>query len=117
MTWGNKPKTEGEREKVGEKKGFPDGASGKEPACQSRGQRRQGFDPWVRNTPWRRAWQPTPVFLPGESHGQRSLVGYSLWGHKESDMTEGDLADERMREETGETWMGGRVVTVQEAKS
>ena len=39
--------------------------------------------------PWRRAWQPTPVFLPGESHGQRSLVrGYSPWGHKESDMTE-----------------------------
>ena len=38
--------------------------------------------------PWRRAWQSTPVFLPGESHGQRSLVGYSLWGHKESDATE-----------------------------
>ena len=37
---------------------------------------------------WRRKWQPTPVFLPGESHGQRSLVGYSPWGHKESDMTE-----------------------------
>ena len=38
--------------------------------------------------PWRRKWQPAPVFLLGESHGQRSLVGYSLWGHKESDMTE-----------------------------
>ena len=38
--------------------------------------------------PWRRAWQPTPVFLPGESHGQRSLAGYSPWGCKESDMTE-----------------------------
>ena len=37
---------------------------------------------------WRRKWQPTPVFLPGESHGQRSLVGYSPWGRKESDMTE-----------------------------
>ena len=37
---------------------------------------------------WRRKWQPTPVFLPGESHGWRSLVGYSPWGHKESDMTE-----------------------------
>ena len=35
------------------------------------------FDPWVRKMPWRREWQPTPVFLPGESHGQRSLVGYS----------------------------------------
>ena len=37
---------------------------------------RQGFDPWVGKVPWRRAWQPTPVFLPGESHGQRSLAGY-----------------------------------------
>ena len=37
---------------------------------------------------WRRVWQPTPVFLPGESHGQRRLMGYSPWGHKESDMTE-----------------------------
>ena len=41
------------------------------------GDRRLGFSPWVRNN-WRRAWQPTPVFLPGESHGQRSLEGYSL---------------------------------------
>ena len=38
--------------------------------------------------PWRRKWQSTPVLLPGKSHGQRSLVGYSLWGHKESDTTE-----------------------------
>ena len=38
--------------------------------------------------PWRRKWQPTPVFSPGESHGQRSLVGYSPWGHKELDRTE-----------------------------
>ena len=49
---------------------------------------RPGFDPWVRKIPWRRKWQPTPVFLPGESHGWRSLVGYSPWGCKESDMTE-----------------------------
>ena len=41
------------------------------------------FDPWV-GIPWRRAWQPTPVFLPGESCGQRSLAGYSPWGHKET---------------------------------
>ena len=41
-----------------------------------------GFDPWVRKIPWRRAWQSTPVFLPGESHGQRSLAGYSPWGRK-----------------------------------
>ena len=39
--------------------------------------KRGGFDPWVGKIPWRRAWQPTPVFLPGESHGQRSLGGYS----------------------------------------
>ena len=41
--------------------------------------RKSGFDPWVRKTPWRRKWQPTPVFLPGEFHAQRSLVGYSPW--------------------------------------
>ena len=50
--------------------------------------RRHGFDPWVGKIPWRRAWQPTAVFLPGESHRQRSLAGYSPWGHKELDMTE-----------------------------
>ena len=50
--------------------------------------REMWLDPWVGKIPWRRAWQPTPVFLPGESHGQRSLVGYSPWGHKELDMHE-----------------------------
>ena len=51
--------------------GFPDGSDGKEEsACQCR---RPGFDPWVRRIPWRRQWLPTPVFLPGESHGQWSL--------------------------------------------
>ena len=50
--------------------------------------RRPGFNPWLGKIPWRREWLPTPVFLPGEFHGQRSLVGYSLWGHKESDRTE-----------------------------
>ena len=50
--------------------------------------RRRGFNPWVRKIPRRRKWRPTPVFLPGESHGQRSMVGYSPWGRKESDMTE-----------------------------
>ena len=67
---------------------FPGGASGKELACQSRRHKRPGFNPWVRKIPWRREWQPTPVFLPGESHGQRSLVGYSPWGRKESHTTE-----------------------------
>ena len=50
--------------------------------------RRHVFDLWVGKTPWRRKWQPTPVFLPGKSHGQRSLAGYSPLGCKESDTTE-----------------------------
>ena len=50
--------------------------------------KRDGFSPWVRKIPWRRAWQHTPVFLPGESCGQRSLAGYSPWGHKDSDTPE-----------------------------
>ena len=58
--------------------------SGKEP-CQCR---RCTFNPWVRKILWKRKRQPIPVFLPGKSHGQRSLVGYSLWGHKESDTIE-----------------------------
>ena len=49
---------------------------------------RPRFNPWVGKIPWRRDWIPTPVFLPGESDGHRSLVGYSSWGHKESDTTE-----------------------------
>ena len=52
---------------------LPGGASGNEPACQCRNVKRRGFNPWVRKIPWRRNWQPTPVFLPGKSHGQRSL--------------------------------------------
>ena len=68
--------------------GFPGDAGGKEPACQCGRHERHGFDPWVGKIPWRRAWQPTPVFLPGEVHGQRSLAGYSPWGHKELDSTE-----------------------------
>ena len=50
--------------------------------------RRPGFSPWVGKMPWRRKWLPTPVFLPGESHGLRSLLGYSPQGRKESDTTE-----------------------------
>ena len=67
--------------------GFPGSANGKEPACQCRIPKRRGFHPWIRKILWSRKWQPTPVFLPGKFHGQRSLEGYSLWGHKESDMT------------------------------
>ena len=70
---------------------------GKVPACflcfyfmleYSRYYERCGFHPWVKKTPWRRKQQPTPIFLPGKFHGQRSLVGYSPWGCKESDTTE-----------------------------
>ena len=64
------------------------GAYGKESVCQCRRYKRRGFDPWVRKIPWRRAWQPTPVFFPGEPHGQRSLAGYSPWDRKTSDTTE-----------------------------
>ena len=64
---------------------FPSGASGKELSRQCRRQKRHGFDPWVGKILWRRKQQPTPVFLPGESHGQTSLKCYSLWGHKELD--------------------------------
>ena len=57
--------------------GFLGGTSGKEPACQFRRYKRREFDPWFRKIPWKRPWLPTPVFLPGESHGQKSLAGYS----------------------------------------
>ena len=67
--------------------GFPGDSGGKEPAHQRRRYRRRRFDPRAGKIPCRRAWQPTPVFLPGESHAQRSLEGYSPWGHKESDTT------------------------------
>ena len=57
--------------------GFPDGASGKEPTCQCRSDKRHRLDPWVGKISWR-SWQPNPVVLPGESQGQRRLAGYSL---------------------------------------
>ena len=57
--------------------GFPDGAGGiKNPSASAGDLKRHDFDPWIGKIPWRRAWQPTPVFLPGESDGQRSLAGY-----------------------------------------
>ena len=59
--------------------GLPWWLSGKESACQCRKLR---FDSWFRKIPWRRKWQPTPVFLPGKSHGQKGLESYSPWGHK-----------------------------------
>ena len=62
--------------------GFPGSSESKESACQCRSFRSHGFNPWVRKIPWRRAWQPTPAFLPRESHGQKTLVSYSPWAHK-----------------------------------
>ena len=62
--------------------------SGKESACQCRRLERHKFDPWVGKIPWRRKRQRTPVFLPKQSRGQRSMVGYSPWDYKESDITE-----------------------------
>ena len=75
-------------EPVIQSEGFPGGSVGKKPACQCRRHKRCHFDPWCRKMPWKRAWQPTAVFLPGESQGERSLVGYGSWGCKESDVTE-----------------------------
>ena len=65
--------------------GFPGGSHGKKICLKCR---RHRFDPWVRKVPWGRKWQPTPIFLPGKSHGQRSLTGYGPWDLKESDATE-----------------------------
>ena len=59
-------------------KGLPRWHTWKEPACQCSRGNRHGFDPWVGKIPWSRKWQPTPVFLSGEFHGQRSLAGYTI---------------------------------------
>jgi len=63
---------------------FPGASDNKEFACLGRPR----FDPWVQKIPWRREWQPTPVFLSGEFLEERNLTGYSPWGHKESGTTE-----------------------------
>ena len=67
--------------------GLSQGLSGKESTCQCRRCRRCRFHPWVGKIPWKNKWQSTPVFLPGKPHGQNSLMGYRLWGHKELDRT------------------------------
>ena len=67
---------------------LPGWLSSKESISQYRRHGRRGFDSWVRKIPQKRKWQPALVFLPGKLHGQRSLRGYSPWGHKESDSTE-----------------------------
>ena len=67
--------------------GFPDGSAREESACRAGDSGDTGSIPGLGRSPGGGKWQPTPVFLPGEFHGQRSLVGYSPWGLKESDMT------------------------------
>ena len=70
------------------KMGLPWWLSGKESTCNAGAVGDVGSIPGLGRFPWRREWQPTLIFLPGESHGQRSLAGYSPLGHRESDMTE-----------------------------
>ena len=65
--------------------GFPGGSDDKQSACNVGD---LGLTPGLGRSPWRREWLPTPVFWPGESHGKKSLAGYSPLGHKELDMTE-----------------------------
>ena len=70
--------------------GFPGGLSGKRIGLLMKELKetgRQEFDPWVGKIPWKRKWQPTPLLLPGESHGQRRLSNYNPWGHKDLDTT------------------------------
>ena len=67
---------------------FPGDTRGKEPICQDKRHKRLESDPCGWKILWRSAWQPTPVFLPGETHGQKSLAGYSPWSQKELTMTE-----------------------------
>ena len=68
--------------------GSPSYTSGKESACQRRRHKRHKFCPWVRKSPLEEKWQPVAVFFPGKFNGQRSVVSYSPWGHKELDTTE-----------------------------
>ena len=69
---------QGRDEKVRVREGFPGASGAKNPSAMQE----TGFDPWVGEMPWGTKWQPTPASLPGKSHGQRSLAGYSSWGRK-----------------------------------
>jgi len=78
-------------------RGLPWGLSSKESTCLLMKETQEcGFNPWIRKMPRSRKWQPSLVFLPGKFHGQRSLVGYSSRGHKESDTTEHMLIIEKI---------------------
>ena len=71
--------------------GFPGGTVDKESVCKCRRCKSHRFNPGARKITWRRKWQLTLVFLPGKFYGQRSMLGYSPWGYKESDKTEHSL--------------------------
>ena len=81
-------------------KGFPGGASGRKNLPAKAGDVRCRFSPWLGKIPWRRKWQPTPVLLPEEFHGQRSLAGYSPWDRKES-VTSEQLSHAQLRKPQG----------------
>ena len=72
-------------------RGLPGSTGGKEPTCNAGDIMRCGFDPWVGKSLLRRAWQPTPLFLPGESPGTEEPGGYSPWDHKDLDITAKDF--------------------------
>ena len=84
--------------------GLPQWLSGKDSDYQCRSHSRSYFDPWVGRIPWRRAWPPTPLFLPVKSRGQRSLVGYNPWGCKEWDTTEHACTSMQGADELGTVW-------------
>ena len=81
--------------------GFPGGSVVKNPPAEEGAAGHVSSISGLGRFPWRRAWKPAPVFLPGESHGQRSLVGYSPWGRKESDTTEHALTSTAIRTREG----------------
>ena len=78
---------------------------------------RRRFNPWVGKTPWRRAWQPTPVFLPGEFHGQRSLAGYSPQGRTESDTTEAIQHTCMLQQTSRMAWMSQFLFNARDPKN
>ena len=85
--------------------GFSGGIRGKEPTCHRRRNKRCRFDPWVWKIHWSRKCHPTLVLLPGKPHRQRSLVGYSPWSHKESDLTD---STEHSLPKTQLTWLNSQ---------
>ena len=88
----------GKKHSTAPERGLPRLLSGKEFTCQCRRRKRLGFNLWVRKIPWSKKWQPIPVHLPGEFHGQRIQAGSSPWGHQESDMTEHTHTHEKTQE-------------------